>query len=209
MIRSRFTYANVMSTLAVVLVLAGGTAWAASLTKNSVFSRHIANGEVKRPDMAASAVNSGKVANGSLLQADLATGVLPSARVIGFEHASCNLDTSAPGETQEGYQPCVSGELVLAQPARVHVLATGNWFGSGGGTAVGKCRLVVDTNPGPDVSMGEIGDTTGPASEHAFVLQDVTGKLAKGAHTFTLQCQEQLGDMDWTNVVVTATTLTG
>jgi hypothetical protein len=47
-LQSRLTYANVMSTIAVFGVLAGGVAFA--LERNEVKSRHIAPGEVKKSD---------------------------------------------------------------------------------------------------------------------------------------------------------------
>ena len=52
-IRGRLTYANVMATLAFVIAVAGGTAYAA----NTVFSTDIVNGEVNAADIATGAVN--------------------------------------------------------------------------------------------------------------------------------------------------------
>lgn len=64
--------------LSLFLVLAGGTAWAATeLDKNEVKSKHIRNGGVKARDLANDAVSSPKVANGSLLSEDFADGQLP------------------------------------------------------------------------------------------------------------------------------------
>jgi hypothetical protein len=48
-IRQHLTYANVMATIAVFLVLSGGTAVALS-GRNTVFSDDIVNGQVKRSD---------------------------------------------------------------------------------------------------------------------------------------------------------------
>jgi hypothetical protein len=71
-IRGHLTYANVMATAAVFIAL-GGTSYAAvKLANNSVKSRHIANGQVKRADLARNAVDSSKVADGSLTKGDLA-----------------------------------------------------------------------------------------------------------------------------------------
>ena len=50
-IRDRLTYANVISTIALFLVLTGGTAVALN-GANTVFSDDIVNGEVKSPDLA-------------------------------------------------------------------------------------------------------------------------------------------------------------
>ncbi|SDD00065.1 hypothetical protein [Nocardioides lianchengensis] len=84
MTSSRFTYANVASTLALVLVLGGGgTAVAAgALAKNSVGSKQIRAGAVKNPDLARNAVTATKVKNDSLTGADVQESTLaevPSA----------------------------------------------------------------------------------------------------------------------------------
>jgi hypothetical protein len=50
-IRHHLTYANVMATFAVFVVLGGGAYAAFRLPKNSVRSRNIKNGEVKSPDV--------------------------------------------------------------------------------------------------------------------------------------------------------------
>ncbi len=68
-IRSKLTYANVMSTIAVFLLLGGGAAFAASkLAKNSVGTAQLKNG----------AVTSSKVKSGSLLASNFAAGQLPA-----------------------------------------------------------------------------------------------------------------------------------
>jgi len=66
-LRARLTYANVMSTLAVVIALGTGTAYAA----NTVFSEDIVNGQVKTVDLGKDAVTSGKVGNEGLTGADV------------------------------------------------------------------------------------------------------------------------------------------
>jgi hypothetical protein len=84
-LRSRLTYANVMSTIAVFGVLATGTAYAA----NTVFSTDIVDGEVKAPDIAANAVDSARVRDNTLntfdvhsfLGADVVDGSLTGADV--------------------------------------------------------------------------------------------------------------------------------
>jgi hypothetical protein len=69
-IRKRLTYANVMSSLAVFLVLGGGAALAASqLGKNTVGTKQLKKNAVTSP----------KVKNGSLQATDFAAGQLPAA----------------------------------------------------------------------------------------------------------------------------------
>lgn len=67
-IRKRLTYANVMSSIAVFLVLGGAAFAAVKLPKNSVGTKQLKN----------NAVNSAKVKDGSLLGADFAAGQLPA-----------------------------------------------------------------------------------------------------------------------------------
>jgi hypothetical protein len=75
--RDRITFANVMSLTAVFIAL-GGTSYAVTqLDKNSVRSKHIRNGGVKRADLARNTVNSSRVRDRSLLARDFAAGQLP------------------------------------------------------------------------------------------------------------------------------------
>ncbi|MBS42065.1 MAG: hypothetical protein CMH83_02575 [Nocardioides sp.] len=89
--RTRFTYANVVSTTALVVALAGGgTAVAAGLGKNTVGSPQIKNGTVKTADLGKDAVTSGKVRNNSLTGADIKEGTLrlPAASAIAASRPS-------------------------------------------------------------------------------------------------------------------------
>jgi hypothetical protein len=76
-VRPRFTYANVMATVAVFIALGGASYAAIKLPKNSVGSKQLKSGAVKASDLGNNAVSSPKVANGSLLSEDFAAGQLP------------------------------------------------------------------------------------------------------------------------------------
>ena len=75
-LRPHVTYANVVSTLCLFIVLGGSSYAAVALKKDAVRSKHIKNGQVKRPDVARSAIDSSKVGDGSLLAQDFAPGQL-------------------------------------------------------------------------------------------------------------------------------------
>jgi hypothetical protein len=87
-LRSHLTYANVMATLAVFLVLGGGAYAAFHLPRNSVRSKNIVNGSVgsadlrdngvRGKDVLTGTIRSSDVGNGSLLSSDLKPGTLPS-----------------------------------------------------------------------------------------------------------------------------------
>lgn len=82
-IRKRLTYANVMSSIAVFLVIGGASAFAAThLGKNSVGTKQLKNNAVTTAKIKKNAVNGAKVKNGSLTGADINLGTLgtvPSA----------------------------------------------------------------------------------------------------------------------------------
>lgn len=112
-IRLRLTYANVMATLAVFLVLSGGTAVALN-GSNTVQSDDLGPGaQVKAPDVADNAVNSADVVNESLTSADIRNGQvktqdparsIPAARVTRTaSQAVPNNDVTAIAFNSERY----------------------------------------------------------------------------------------------------------
>jgi len=92
-LRARLSYANVVSTIALVAAVGGGTAYAATkigtkdiryhavtgskLAVNAVTASKIKNESVSGADMRRSTVTSRNVKDGSLLAADFASGQLP------------------------------------------------------------------------------------------------------------------------------------
>ena len=91
-IRKRLTYANVMSSIAVFLVVGGATAFAAlgkntvgtkQLKKNAVNTAKLKKNAVSTNKIRNNAINGGKVVDGSLTGADLkldSIGTVPSAK---------------------------------------------------------------------------------------------------------------------------------
>jgi len=106
-IRKSFTYANVMSTISVFLLLGGGAAFAASqLPKNSVGGRQLKN----------NSVNSRKVKDRSLLARDFRAGQLPR----GLRGAAGPLGPPGPqgppGRAAIGELVYEEGEAFLIEP---------------------------------------------------------------------------------------------
>ncbi len=99
-VRHGLTYANVMSTIAVVVAVGGGAAYAA----NTVFSEDIVNGEVKSVDIATGAVGTGDIADdavnshkilpGSVQTSDIGTGQVQSIDV--FDNGLTGADINEP-----------------------------------------------------------------------------------------------------------------
>jgi hypothetical protein len=82
-IRKRLTYANVMSSIAVFLVLGGGAAFAASkLAKNSVGTKQLKNNSVTTKKIKKNAVTTAKIKNNAVTGAkvnEATLGTVPSA----------------------------------------------------------------------------------------------------------------------------------
>ena len=92
-IRKRLTYANVMSSIAVFLVLGGATALAAGLAKNSVGSKQLKKNAVTTKKIKNNAVTSPKIKNGAITGAkiNLSTiGTVPSATHAGTADSATN-----------------------------------------------------------------------------------------------------------------------
>jgi hypothetical protein len=72
----RVSPAMAVALLALFVALGGSSYAAVQLSKDSVRSRNIKDGEVKRADLARNAVGSSQVADGSLRAADFKAGQL-------------------------------------------------------------------------------------------------------------------------------------
>jgi hypothetical protein len=86
-VRERLSYANVMSTIAVFGVLAGGGAYAAAtigagdIKKNAVRSKHIRKGAVRSKQIRNKAVSTAKLADGAVSTAKLLGGAVSAAKL--------------------------------------------------------------------------------------------------------------------------------
>src|SRR3954465_7848074 len=118
-IRQHLSYANVMATIAVFLVLSGGTAIALS-GSDTVQSDDLGPGsQVKAPDVAANAVNGSDVVDGSITGADIAPSALSKGRSTS---TTCDPDNST-------YADCGHVSINLARPARVLIVTSAMWYG--------------------------------------------------------------------------------
>ncbi len=107
---ARPSYANVMSTVAVVLALTTGTAYAAGLGRNSVKSRHIASNAVverhissnavRERQLAADAVTARQLADGSVQGPDLANDSVSSRAVADGSLSADDLGANSVGKSE-------------------------------------------------------------------------------------------------------------
>jgi hypothetical protein len=148
---ARLTYANVVSSICLFLVLSGGTAVALS-GSNTVFSDDITDGNVRNSDLGfravtlqkigGDAINSGRVVNDSLTGSDLlesTLGQVPSAASADNADFLDNTDSS-----QFATKPVGSGDVDLIKCDVDNAEATTTSSTAGDPTT---------GNPGPSVSV--------------------------------------------------------
>ena len=124
---SHLSYSRVVSTLALFIALGGG-AYALSLGKNEVKSRHIAKGAVKSSDVAKNTLKGSDVKQDSLKGSDILEstfdiGQFSAAASTPFDPAGpirCDPDSSSGPP----FVPC--GEVSLTTPAAGRILGIAN-----------------------------------------------------------------------------------
>jgi hypothetical protein len=221
-IRKRLTYANVMSSLAVFLVLGGATAFAA-LSKNSVGPQQLKKNAVTAAKIKNEAVTGTKIKKGSLLSTAFASGQLPAGPKgdtgpkgdVGptfgrsGEGGNCN-----PSSTT--FITCATtGAISLPTSGRVLLVGASSWDDNEAGAPdSGTCHLAADgTTVGPNnsgaVDFGEATAVHTIGKGGSVAETAVTGVLAAGAHTFTLQCNETDADVFLTDSTISAVLLGG
>ncbi len=185
----RLTYANVVSTLALFLVLGGSAAYAAS----KVRSGDLAPGAVHTSDVFKRAIVSGKLAQGAVRSNQIADGAVGSKQIGTAAVAPSNLEFpvfyvvspsggSVPVTSGPDPYPITDGTWTQ-NPGQIEVV-----FGAGAGTIAydgvggeGSCRVFFEINlNGEQVGGGEIStsSTTPTKVERSIGAQPQVDPLA-------------------------------
>jgi len=80
-LRSKFSYANVMATIAVFLMLTGIGYAVAALPKKSVGPKQLKNGAVRTKKIKKSAVNASKIKQGAVGRSEIASGAVNTGKI--------------------------------------------------------------------------------------------------------------------------------
>ena len=130
-----------IAVIALVIAMSGATYAALKAPRNSVVSRSIRNGQVKRADLGANAVNGAKVADGSVSGADIADGGVSG---IDIQNGSVGAGDLAPGAVAAeaprdvapnpliATDPCASGQTAVFCGYFDQSPDDGNWQNVGG-----------------------------------------------------------------------------
>lgn len=193
--RSRLTYANVVSTLCLFLLVAGGGAFAASkLARNSVGPKQIKNGAVGSTKLADSSVTNSKLADSAVSSAKIGGGAVTLGKLGSDVTGDTALASSGSGFSGGICNPtnltgtiCGQTAVKLTQPGELLVIADG--VNDGDASGVGACQLFEGTTSnglGPGVGSIPQG---GP-----FSMSAVTDVLPAGSHTVGMFCTQATSD---------------
>lgn len=195
------SYANVASTLALVVAL-GGTSYAAvGIAKNSVASRQIVNNSVKSVD----------VKNGNLKAVDFRAGELP-AGATGATGAQGPVGPQGPIGPSNGYgigssflpafwTGAQQTIRTLALPAGSYVLSGKAMANNGASAAEVNCQLRVN---GTTVDgSSSVGLGTSVSTDRAYIPLAVATTLAADS-SVTLTCEASTADGSFSDAAITA-----
>lgn len=189
-IRKHLTYANVTATLALLLAIGGGAAYAV----NRITSRNIVNGTIRSVDLRNhKAVRAKDVKRNSLTGRQIKERTLGTRGIVrlgGNETVDC-----VPASFTV-FKICVSTSLDLERRSRALVIATGNQE-SVGGPAQASCRMSVDGHRETlSVLPGEaVSSDTSRTATNGFARTFVTDPLESGPHRFALACIRFAGNV--------------
>ena len=135
------TYANVISTLCLFLLLGGGAAFAATkLAKSSVGTEQLQGEAVTKGKLAPNSVNSKKVVDGSLTGSDIQSSTLGTVPKAGYAenagHATSadSAANAADAEKLDGHAPGEFGAVLVANPTLLMGTLEGELYVSVSGT---------------------------------------------------------------------------
>ncbi|HXV05420.1 MAG TPA: hypothetical protein VFP23_05890 [Solirubrobacterales bacterium] len=114
-LRKRLTYANVMSSIAVFLVIGGTTAFAAiHLSKNSVGTKQLKKNAVTAAKIKKNAVTTAKVKNGTVTTAKLSNRAVTSAKIAANAVGSTQIAANAVGNSHTQFVKVFKAGAVAA-----------------------------------------------------------------------------------------------
>jgi hypothetical protein len=145
-IRRHLTYANVISTLCLFLLLGGGTAVALS-GSNTVFSDDIVNNQVRSADVRDDTLNNGglqagDLGPGSVGNSEVAIGAITSKGVLDESLVALDLAPDSVGSSEVAANALGSGEVIDGSLGAADL----------GNDSVGSSEVVNDSLTGADIA---------------------------------------------------------
>lgn len=196
-LRQHLTYANVMSTLAVFLMLTTGTAYATHLV---VRGNDVVDGTLTSADLRdGAAVRGADVVNASLRGTDIVESTLaqvPRATIGGLGRSKAGVACDPP--ISSARQACVVVTLRLPHPARValtgRITARKQAGVPSDHVATFSCGLATTSGP---VEGTEVYGTLLSENRLDLALVGMTPVFPAGLHSFGIDCSDDLGRAEY------------
>jgi hypothetical protein len=233
-ITSRRPSASLVVAFVALFVALGGVGYAAAtigsaaIVDNSIKSKDVRNEGLRGKDVGANTLKGADIDESSLGQVPSAANADSAATAANATNAAnaANADTvggvgadaltigrSDLGGCEPGtaFADCASVTLPMPRAGRVLLNAGGQWHSDNpAGTSVrGLCRINLDgaafTSPSEEGSLSQ--QTDGNQEQALSAMTVVTGQLPAGDHVFTVACSDDVGDMDFTDVRLSAVLL--
>lgn len=215
--RSRLTFANVVSLVALFVALSGG-AYALTIPRNSVGAKQLKKNAVTAPKIKRNAVTSPKVRNDSLTGADIRNDSLTGgdldertfARVPSADTAnSANTANTLGGQGASAFQtasasdarsdvaapqgtisPALSATITTSAPRTLTAIASVTVSADGGGNDNINCRINIDGVSGANQSTYI---TPNGLDDRTTVPLTHALSVEAGTHTVLVQCGDGVG----------------
>ncbi len=159
------TYANVASTLALVVALGTGTAYAA----NTIGSSDIIDGAVKTVDLASGAATSGKIRDAGVGTADLGDGAVTSSKIADGSVTAAELAPEAVTGPAIGVGAVANSEIA-ADAVSSSKIAAG---------AVGSSEVADGSLTANDIGTAAVGASE--VADNALTFSDIAGGGSGGS----------------------------
>lgn len=200
--RRHLSYANVTATLALVVAVATGGAYAADL----IGSDEIRDNSVRSRDLRdRRAVGASDVKKDALGRREIDEGSLDASGFLdvqGAEALDCEL-TGAP-------IACAEVEVRLPRRGRLLVVASGGYFGASAPPTSASCEVRIDNQPAAvDLEPGEMTPSTDSSHADGFARTAVSGVLGRGTHSVALTCEEIQAEAEISAPTVMALAIAG
>jgi len=204
-LRKRLTYANLMSSIAVFLILGGATAVAAKkIGSNEIKGNSITTGKVKREAITRAkikkaAINTSKLANNSVTTSKIADDTVSTDKIVNEAVTTGKIANGAVSTAK------LSADAQPTPVASLTVESDGNLVSSTPGVSVKKVGTGTYCVGLPFVAKGGAASTAGSADPLADAQVNVPADLLncktpgfQSAAVYTVDETGSISDQDWT-----------
>jgi hypothetical protein len=188
-LREKVSYANVASTLALVVALTGGAYAAGVIDSGDIKNNSIESRDLKNRD----AVKARDVRRNTLTGREVKEKTLDASLLAPLS----GRQTDGCDPVPASFIPCATAQVRLASHGRVLAIATGQLVDNDAGGAL-SCRI--ELNGGPTDATATV--TADGGAEESFELALTTGRLPAGQHQLSLRCQEEADDGELSSAAV-------